>query len=506
MSTEVRNDMQSSQEAYRQKLEETREEQESELARQKEKNAKAAAEERTSGEAAVNHIREETRQKLESLKNQGENRVNNERTTYDRRLKETQKQKEEEIGSQRQNIGNAQEESCRKIDQAHERTQEETSREQNATREFARHEDARRGEMIRQDHDDIEKSRVNVVNEKNKLDTGYHKQIQKMNNEHMRSVEALKQEHQEAVNRQAMQDDVQLHSEQDRTGKQLEQLRKEYSQREQEARTRGQTILHDESENSQHRMTELQSKDRQAFDNERVRGSQSVEKTRAYYAGSEARLHREGDDQLNSQREMNEQQLRAQDQDYHAQREDRGQKFEAEKKKAFDIYRNQMQHDDVFYRKSLAQQKAEFDRIYVQNAESNENILADSKEKLNVELIRQKQKAMQSLGKYNDKADDPFYQIKTVDYHLNEDQHMYELHAKIPEREKDNVRVIVKDNKVVLQGQRRFEDKVADEHHHLATESFQSFREEIPLSHPVLDHYISSNWKDGVLTLKIPKA
>lgn len=506
MSTEVRNDVQSSQDAYRQKLEETRDDQERELNRIKEKNNEDAAKERSHGTAAVNHIREETRQRVETLRNEGENRIGNERGTYDRRLKETQRQKEQELGALHHNLDTAEENTRAKIAQTETQSRAEISRQQQATQAFEQREEQRRAEMLRQNRNDLDKSRQSLETEKNKLADNNSNQVRKMNNEHVRVVDALRAEHQEALERQTSQDDARLHAERDHTAKQLDQEHNQFAQREAQAQEKGKTALSQEADNSQRRLNTLKHQDQQSFNNERVRGAKSVEKTRAYYADTENRLHKEGDEQVANQKQLNDQQLRMQDQDFRVARDERNKQFEADRKKAFDNYHAQMQHDDVTYRKSLSQQKNEFDRIYTKNADMNESILENSKDKLETELIRQKEKSMQNLGKYADKSDDPFYQIKIVEYHLKESPGMYELKAQIPEKEKDSVKVIVKDNKVILQGQKHFEDRVSNEHHSFATESSQSYREEIPLSHPVMERYISSDWQNGVLTLKIPKA
>jgi len=96
--------------------------------------------------------------------------------------------------------------------------------------------------------------------------------------------------------------------------------------------------------------------------------------------------------------------------------------------------------------------------------------------------------------------------VKKTDFHLNESEGMYEMKVSIPEKEKDNIKVIVHENKVIVQGQRRFEDKIEQPDNKLSTSSFQSYRQEIPLEHPVLEKYAVHDWKDGILTLKIPKA
>src|SRR6185437_10031378 len=100
----------------------------------------------------------------------------------------------------------------------------------------------------------------------------------------------------------------------------------------------------------------------------RVRGTKSTEKVHNYYAQESEHAHREGQEALNQQNDLNKQQIQNLDQDYKTEHNERIQKFEADRKKAFELYRNQLAHDDAFYKKSLAQQKAEFDKIYSKNS------------------------------------------------------------------------------------------------------------------------------------------
>jgi HSP20 family protein len=68
------------------------------------------------------------------------------------------------------------------------------------------------------------------------------------------------------------------------------------------------------------------------------------------------------------------------------------------------------------------------------------------------------------------------------------------------------VKLIVKEDKVIVNGQRRFEDKIEDAASKVSTNNYQTFREIIPLEHPVREKLIDQKWENGILTLKIPKA
>ncbi|NJL25600.1 MAG: Hsp20/alpha crystallin family protein [Calothrix sp. SM1_5_4] len=65
------------------------------------------------------------------------------------------------------------------------------------------------------------------------------------------------------------------------------------------------------------------------------------------------------------------------------------------------------------------------------------------------------------------------------------------------------MKVIVKENRVVVHGHRRFQDRVdASDGGKVSTENYQTFREEIPLERPVHEKLALRSWENGVLTVK----
>ena len=56
-----------------------------------------------------------------------------------------------------------------------------------------------------------------------------------------------------------------------------------------------------------------------------------------------------------------------------------------------------------------------------------------------------------------------------------------------------------------MSGKRAFNDDVKAEDRRFTTNSYQSFREEIPLSKPVAEKLVEKSYSNGVLKVKIPK-
>ena len=140
------------------------------------------------------------------------------------------------------------------------------------------------------------------------------------------------------------------------------------------------------------------------------------------------------------------------------------------------------------------------------NQKAFEESVRMQKENYAHSLLKEKAEVLRDVGKFSKKQDDPFYRMAQVQGSLTESDSHYIVKAEVPEHEKENIKVTVKDDKVIVQGSRRFKDAIDQETSKISTENYQSFREVIPLEHPVKDKFTSRHWADGILTVKIPKA
>jgi HSP20 family protein len=121
-------------------------------------------------------------------------------------------------------------------------------------------------------------------------------------------------------------------------------------------------------------------------------------------------------------------------------------------------------------------------------------------------LEREKREVMQDIGKYSSNQGDPFYNLTHAQASLMETDDHYIIETKVPDYERDSVKVIVQDGRVVVQGQRRFQDRINDGTSKLSTSNYQTFRQEIPLDRPIVESMVDRQWNNGILTTKIRKA
>jgi HSP20 family molecular chaperone IbpA len=88
---------------------------------------------------------------------------------------------------------------------------------------------------------------------------------------------------------------------------------------------------------------------------------------------------------------------------------------------------------------------------------------------------------------------------------ISEDAHGYFIEAYVPEHEKDNVRMSINPDRAVLSGRRHFNDTAEDGNKHLATNNFQTFREEFKFQRPVTSVGMTREREGDYIRFFIPK-
>ena len=171
-----------------------------------------------------------------------------------------------------------------------------------------------------------------------------------------------------------------------------------------------------------------------------------------------------------------------------------------------EIFKRQAELNKNSYRLSLLEQRKQYQDAFQKNMKMFEQQVANQREQLRTSLAKEKREVLEDVGKYNSKNGDPFYRVADPRAELSGTNDHYILSARIPEHEKDNVKVVVHENSVVVHGDRHFEDQVEESDNKVATHNYQTFRQEIALEHPVHEKYVQKSYDNGVLTIKIPKA
>jgi HSP20 family protein len=79
------------------------------------------------------------------------------------------------------------------------------------------------------------------------------------------------------------------------------------------------------------------------------------------------------------------------------------------------------------------------------------------------------------------------------------------LKAELPGINKADVSVEVKDNVLTLKGERLVDPEIKDEHYYRKERNFGKFNRSFSLQEPTKPDLIKASFKDGVLTVEIPR-
>ena len=94
--------------------------------------------------------------------------------------------------------------------------------------------------------------------------------------------------------------------------------------------------------------------------------------------------------------------------------------------------------------------------------------------------------------------------MPTVD--ISETENGYEIRAELPGIQEDDVNVSVTDNVLTVKGEKRQEKETEDKNYHRVERRYGGFQRSFTLPKHIETDAIKAEFKDGVLTLEIPKA
>ena len=94
--------------------------------------------------------------------------------------------------------------------------------------------------------------------------------------------------------------------------------------------------------------------------------------------------------------------------------------------------------------------------------------------------------------------------MPTVD--ISETENGYEIRAELPGVPENDVNVSVTDNVLTVKGEKRQEEETEGKNYHRVERHYGSFQRSFTLPRHIETDAIKAEFKDGVLTLGIPKA
>jgi HSP20 family protein len=88
----------------------------------------------------------------------------------------------------------------------------------------------------------------------------------------------------------------------------------------------------------------------------------------------------------------------------------------------------------------------------------------------------------------------------------SEDEKAYHVAAELPGLSEKDVEVTFADNTLTISGEKNSEKEVKEENYHRRERAFGSFRRSFSLPAEVDEEKISAAFKDGVMTIELPKS
>jgi HSP20 family protein len=89
---------------------------------------------------------------------------------------------------------------------------------------------------------------------------------------------------------------------------------------------------------------------------------------------------------------------------------------------------------------------------------------------------------------------------------ISETKDEYLVRVELPGVTKDNVKITLQENVLTIQGEKKQESEMKDRHYHRVERNYGSFSRSFRLPSLVKGEKIDANYKDGVLTIALPKA
>ncbi len=80
------------------------------------------------------------------------------------------------------------------------------------------------------------------------------------------------------------------------------------------------------------------------------------------------------------------------------------------------------------------------------------------------------------------------------------------LKVELPGLSKDDINIEIKDDNLILRGERKFEKDIREENYHRIERSYGKFSRSFSLPGTIDRNKVDATFKDGILEIKIPKA
>lgn len=179
--------------------------------------------------------------------------------------------------------------------------------------------------------------------------------------------------------------------------------------------------------------------------------------------------------------------------------------FEALSQRQHDQYNKKLDHDEQFFQDQLKSQQKEYSKRYQENEKFSKASFQNQKNRLAEEMFKLKKDFITTAHFYQDRAQDPFYSLVDFGAEFKEGEAYYEVTAQVPEHEMKNVRVHIQPNVISLHATRQHEQEFKAQNEKIGSNIAQTIRQEFKLDKPADFEKAIKTYKDGTLTILVPK-
>ncbi len=493
------------QESFRKKKQELKEEGEQELEATRTDNRTKIAKEKNSSAAVVNHLKEDTKDRTEQMKDTTDKKIIYERKATSQRYESEKSANLSKLEGLQKALETKQA-SLEKIQMdLHNRQSELRQKESEDTSVIQKEQVERRQQFAKASSQEMQEINARTQKGKTDLQLKNEDEVRKMSEQHRTLSETTKKQNQDNYNRLREFDRAQLKNQQESSNKRLETQRQEFL-----AKQEGQKKLVTESiqtvtHEGEQKLTAAQVENRKLIEQERLNGAKGIEDTRKVYTEEIARRHKLGDAGVATEKNSHEFKMNRLVDDQKREFEQIDRKHKQDLLDLDQRFKTEAQRNSGFYKEALLSRQKEYENAQNKSLEAFSAHIQLEKENMVKSLEKEKREALDTVGKYRNQQNDPFYRLNKATAQVSETDTHYFIKAEVPEHEKDNVKLFVHDDKAVIQGHRKFQDEINEPEGRLNTSNYQTFRQEIPLERPVHEKLVKRTWENGILTLKIPK-
>jgi len=254
------------------------------------------------------------------------------------------------------------------------------------------------------------------------------------------------------------------------------------------------------------RRTGLDQKQSQELQTSRDRYLTTNEKVQNEYSKETQRIQREGDLEVEAKKSTIRQTLQQQDSTFKSASEQRAQLAHQREKEEVTLLRAKVENREKLHDATLKEQESDFHTRLAKTDSVNRSTLGHQREKYLRALYEQQKEFDAKYGRIETRKEDPFYRLQSFEAKLQESNDRYTIYAKVPAHERDKVDIRVKDGKAWLSATRQFSDKRDTEGAKASMSTYQTWRQEFPLRLPVIRDGVRKEVdENGNITITIPK-